>query len=54
MLGVLYRCNKDDCTIREDDIAKIESYHLYFHYQGVSIDHQNDSKPIQPLPNNTY
>ena len=49
-LAVLYRCDKDNCTIREEDKIKVYSYYLYMEYKGFSIDHQNPEKPIQPLP----
>ena len=48
-LGVLYRCNLDDCTIRYEDKIHLTSYYLFFGYQGFSIEHQNPENPIQPL-----
>ena len=48
-LGVLYRCNLDDCTIRYEDKIHVTSYYLFFGYQGFSIEHQNPENPIQPL-----
>ena len=53
-LGVLYRCNGDDCNVREEDKIKVTSYYLYMAYKGLKLDHQNPDKPIQPLPEETY
>ena len=53
-VGVLYRCDGEDCHIREEDKIKVTSYYLYFAYKGFKLDHQNPEKPIQPLPENTY
>ena len=53
-LAVLYRCEKDDCTIRDEDKINVYSYYLFMEYKGFSIDHQNPEKPIQPLPDNIY
>ena len=47
-LSVLYRCNKNDCTIRKKDKI-LDSYNLVMGYKGFSIDHQNSEKPILPL-----
>ena len=49
-LGVLYRCNGDDCNIRGEDKIINTSYYLYMAYKGLKLDHQNPDKPIQPLP----
>ena len=54
ILSVLYRCEKNNCTIRDDDKIKIDSYYLFMAYKGFSIEHQNPEKPIQPLPKNDY
>ena len=53
-LGVLYRCDGENCDIREEDKIKVTSYYLYMGYKGFKLDHQNPDKPIQPLPKNTY
>ena len=53
-LGVLYRCNGDDCNVREEDKIQETSYYLYMAYKGMKLDHQNPDKPIQPLPKPTY
>ena len=53
-LGVLYRCDGENCYIREEDKIKVTSYYLYFAYKGLKLDHQNPDKPIQPLPENSY
>ena len=53
-LAVLYRCNKTNCTIREEDKIKNTSYYLSFAYQGFSIEHQNPENPIQPLKDDNY
>ena len=47
-LSVLYRCDKNDCTIRKKDKI-LDSYNLVMGYKGFSIDHQNSEKPIHPL-----
>jgi len=54
ILAVLYRCEKDNCTIRENDKIKIYSYYLFFEYKGFSIEHQNPEKPIQPLSDDIF
>jgi len=54
ILAVLYRCEKDNCTIRENDKINIYSYYLFFEYKGFSIEHQNPEKPIQPLPDDIF
>ena len=46
-LGVLYRCNLDDCTIRYEDKIHETSYYLFFWYNGFSIEHQNPENPVQ-------
>ena len=53
-LGVLYRCDKDNCTIRPDDKINVRSYYLNFYYQGFSIKHQDPKIPIQQLPDNWF
>ena len=53
-LGVLYRCDGENCNIREEDKINETSYYLYMGYKGFKLDHQNPDKPIQPLPKNTY
>jgi hypothetical protein len=53
-MGVLYRCNGDDCNVREEDKIQETSYYLYMAYKGLKLDHQNPDKPIQPLPKPTY
>ena len=53
-LAVLYRCDKDNCTIREGDKIKVDSYYLYMDYKGFSIENQNPEKPIQPLPEGIF
>ena len=54
VVGVLYRCEGENCNIREEDKIQTTSYYLYFAYKGFKLDHQNPDKPIQPLPKNTY
>ena len=53
-LGVLYRCDKDNCNIRPDDKIKERSYYLQFWHQGFSIKHQDPKIPIQQLTGNWY
>ena len=53
-LGVLYRCDKDNCDIRSDDKINERSYYLRFHYQGFSIKHQDPKIPIQQLTGDWY
>ena len=53
-LGVLYRCNKTDCAIRDKDKIKLTSYTLFFDYQGFSIDHQDPEKPLRLLSDDNY
>ena len=52
-LSVLYRCDKNDCKIREKD--KIEnSYILFMGYNGFDIQHQNSEKQIHRLPKGRF
>ena len=53
-LGVLYRCDKDNCTIRPNDRIYSKSYYLHFEYQGFKIEHQDPKKPIQRLTGDWY
>ena len=53
-LGVLYRCDKDNCTIRPNDRIYSKSYYLQFEYQGFKIEHQDPKKPIQRLTGDWY
>ena len=53
-LGVLYRCNGNNCTIRDEDKIKVNSYYFYFCYRGFSINHQDPEKPIQLIKENSY
>ena len=56
-LGVLYRCNgsnEEDCTIRDEDKIKFNSYFLHFGYRGFAFDHQNPENPIPLLEENWY
>ena len=53
-IGVLYRCNLDDCTIRYEDKIHVTSYYLFLGYQGFSIEHQNPENPIQPLTSGDF
>ena len=52
--GVLYKCNGNNCTIRDEDKIRDNSYYLHFLYSGFSIDHQNPEKPIQPFDGYYY
>jgi len=45
-LGVLYRCDGNNCTIRDKDKIKDTSYYLSLLYSGFSINHQDPEKPI--------
>ena len=47
-LGVLYRCNGNNCTIRDEDKIEDSSYYLNLYYKGFSINHQDPEKPIKP------
>ena len=47
-LGVLYRCNGNNCTIRDEDKIEDSSYYLNLYYKGFSINHQDSKKPIKP------
>ena len=53
-LGVLYRCNRNNCTIRDKDRIQENSYYFYFGFQGFSINHQNPEKPIEPIEDSHY
>ena len=53
-LGVFYRCNGTNCTIREKDKLESDTYFLYFWHRGFRLDHQNSEKPIYLLPKNNY
>ena len=53
-LSILYRCEEQNCTIREEDKVKFDSYFLVMVYNGFSIDHQNSEKPILHSPNGDY
>ena len=53
-LGVLYRCNRNDCNIRDEDKIQISSYYLFLAYNGYTIEHQDPKKPLQPLEENYY
>ena len=55
-LAVIYRCDKTDCSIREEDKIKIDSYYLKFCYKGYNIDHQSETQkdPIQKLENGHF
>ena len=53
-LGVLYRCNGNNCTIRDEDKIKENSYCFYLYYRGFSINHQDPEKPIQLIKENSY
>ena len=47
-LGVLYRCNGNNCTIRDEDKIEDSSYYLNLYYKRFSINHQDPEKPIKP------
>ena len=53
-LAVLYKCEKDECKIREDDRIITDSYWLRFLYQGYDINHQSSGDPIQLLPEDQF
>ena len=53
-LAVFYRCNKTDCSIRDEDKIIEDSYYLYMRFKGYSMNHQDPEKPIKPLPENYF
>ena len=45
-LGVFYRCNGTNCSIREKDKLESDTYFLDFCHRGFRLNHQNSEKPI--------
>ena len=49
-LAILYRCNGENCTIREEDKFGTYSYYFSLGYRGFQLQHKNPKKPIEQLP----
>lgn len=53
-LGVFYKCDGTNCTIREDDKIKVDSYHLIYYFRGYDIIHQSPDEPIKLIDENYF
>jgi len=45
-LGIIYKCNDNNCTLDESDETDM-CYYLQINYTGFKIDHQSDSIPLE-------
>jgi len=48
-IGIFYRCDGNNCTIRKEDRVEDRSYHLNLYYKGYSINHQDPKEPIKKM-----
>ena len=54
-LAVVYKCNGNDCSIREEDkVILYQVYNMDFCYRGFSLEHQNPNKPLIKLEKFNY